>query len=86
ANLSLEEGEAAGSKTGVKVVAVADGSPAAEAGIQKGDIILKIGDNQIRNRSDFDQTATSLADSKEPLLFYIKRAGQPMFVAVEPGE
>jgi len=85
-DLFADEQKTGGSQAGVKVIAVEKDSPAADAGIQAGDVILKIGDNQIENKSDFDRIASKLAGSKEPLLFYIKRNGQPMFVAIQPDE
>lgn len=84
ADLSMEEQKQANVSGGVKVVMVAPNSSADEAGIQRGDIIIKIGGENIRGKVDFEKSARRFADAKEPVLFYLKRNGQPMFIAIEP--
>ena len=86
ADLSLEEQKQAGVTGGVKVMEIVPNSPADEAGIQRGDIILKIGGKDIKGKADFEESAKMLDAAKEPILFYLKRNGQPMFVAIEPGD
>ncbi|MEO0070671.1 MAG: Do family serine endopeptidase [candidate division WOR-3 bacterium] len=83
-NLSLEEEKVNNVKGGVKVVSVESGSTGDKAGIEPGDVIVKIGEEEIRNKSHFIEVIEKLSQTKEPVLCYIKRAGQPMFVAIEP--
>ncbi len=85
ADLGAEEQVKANVSGGVKVLRVATGSPADQAGIQVGDIILKVGNKNIKNKADFQESASRFAEAKEPLLIYLKRNGVPMFVAIEPG-
>ncbi len=42
-------------KEGVIIVSVDDGSPAQKAGLQIGDLIIRIGDKRIRNKDDFEK-------------------------------
>lgn len=83
-NLSIEEQKENNVKGGVKVVSVEEGSTGDKAGIEAGDVIVKIGEEEIRNKSHFIEVIEKMAQTKEPVLCYIKRAGQPMFVAIEP--
>jgi Do/DeqQ family serine protease len=82
--ISPEEKKSANVGDGVKVVGVEKGSPADKAGIEVGDLILKMGDETVRGVDEFYRLAEKLSGTKEPLLLYIKRGNQPMFVAVEP--
>ncbi|NPV13474.1 Do family serine endopeptidase [candidate division WOR-3 bacterium] len=82
--LSSDEKKAADVSDGVKVIGVERGSPADKAGIEVGDLILKVGDETIKGVDEFYRLTEKLSGAKEPLLLYIKRGSQPMFVAVEP--
>uniref|UniRef100_A0A7V3PT05 Do family serine endopeptidase n=1 Tax=candidate division WOR-3 bacterium TaxID=2052148 RepID=A0A7V3PT05_UNCW3 len=84
ANLTADDKKAAGVDYGVKVVSVNSGSVAENAGFQPDDIILKIANQPVKDRDDFDNKLKELAESTEPILIYIQRAHQPMFIAVEP--
>jgi len=84
ADLSSEDKEYAGCEQGVKVLSVKPHSLAEEAGFQPGDIILKIDERQIMDRHDFEQITKEIAGLNEPVLVYIKRNRQPMFIAVQP--
>ncbi len=83
-NLSPSEKSDAGVTRGVKVVAVERGGLAEKAGVERGDIILRVGDEDIEDRADFERVAKKLANAKEPVLLYIQRSGQRMFVAIGP--
>jgi serine protease Do len=59
--------EEAARKAGYKGIAgaavvtrVAEGSPAAKAGVQPGDVITKVGDLQVRDRQEFTKVVSSL--------------------------
>ncbi len=84
ADLSSEDKENAECEQGVKVLSVRSRSLAEDAGFQPGDIILKINERQIADHHDFEQITNEIAGSKEPVLVYIKRNRQPMFIAVQP--
>jgi len=77
--LSVEERE-----DGVIVTSVESGSKASAAGIAQGDRILKVGDVEVNNLSDFQRAADKYSDSKKPVLFYLEREGEKRFVAVKP--
>jgi serine protease Do len=69
-------------KAGLVVADVADGSPAAEAGIQPGDVIVEV------NRQPVQSVAAlrkAMADQKagEPTLLRIHRKDASLFVAIE---
>ncbi len=86
ADLSVDEQKKQGVKGGVVVVGVESGSPGDKAGIEKGDVIVRVEDEEIRDKAHFFDVTKRFAKAKKPILCYIKRAGQPMFVAIEPEE
>jgi len=69
---------------GALIVSVEPGSPADDAGLSRGDIILEIAGNEIDNADDFYQVAKEMKDSSKPISFYIKRGSANVFVAVTP--
>ncbi len=71
----------AGTK-GVVIADVEDGSPAAEAGLQPGDIIQEVNRKPVRTVPEF-QTQLS-ARGSDPLLLLVNRDGRTMFVALKP--
>ena len=68
-------------KNGVLVQDVESGS-AAEAGVQPGDVILRIQNNVIRNVSDFDKITKNLPIGKS-IAVLIQRRGSPVFLALK---
>jgi len=68
---------------GVVVTEIESGSPAEQAGIQPGDVILDINRKPVRNTSDFKKFAGKLSKGANALL-RIVRNGQRLFVAVSP--
>ena len=58
-------------------------SPAALAGLQPGDTILKINNKQIREYQEI-KFAVMLADPHTPLAFEIKRRGEIIHITVQP--
>jgi serine protease Do len=86
--LGVEEGE------GVVIVRVSEGSPAAGAGLERADIILSVGDEEVSSISGFDRAVKdayeeSLAESEgrrkaKPIVFLVKRQGRTMFVPIRP--
>ncbi len=68
-------------KNGVLVQDVESGS-AADAGIQPGDVILRIQDKVIRNANEFDKIVRSLPVGKSVAIL-IQRRGSPVFLALK---
>jgi len=67
--------------TGVVVTSVDVDGPAARAGVQVGDIILRIGDQKV---GDTEALKAALAgDSTTPSLLLVNRGGRQVFLAVE---
>lgn len=67
-------------KGGVLVVAVGDG-PAARAGLARGDVIMRVGDDVVKNASHFKALTGKLAAGRVvPLL--VQRRGNPLFLAL----
>jgi serine protease Do len=68
-------------KNGILVQDVESGI-AADAGIQPGDVILRIQNNVIRNTSDFDKIVKNLPVGKSVAVL-IQRRGSPVFLALK---
>jgi serine protease Do len=68
-------------KTGVVVVDVTSGSPAAYAGIQPSDIIKEVNHKPVRNLADYDNAMKEMP-SDRPVLFLIRRGGVTFFVSL----
>ena len=68
-------------KNGVLVQDVESGI-AADAGIQSGDVVLRIQNNVIRNVSDFDKIVKKLPVGKSVAVL-IQRRGSPVFLALK---
>ncbi|MGR9114881.1 MAG: DegQ family serine endoprotease [Gammaproteobacteria bacterium] len=68
-------------KNGVLVLEVGKG-PAAQAGIQRGDVILRIANNIVRDVADFDKIVKKLPAGKS-IAVLIQRRGSPVFLALK---
>jgi serine protease Do len=72
---------------GVLVTGVKQGSPADQAGLQQGDVIVAVGSHQVASPSqaahDMQQ---AVAGSGHAVALRIIRDGQPAFVAIAPGQ
>lgn len=68
-------------KNGVLVQDVAKG-PAKDAGIQRGDVILRIQNTVIRDATDFDKIVKKLPVGKSVAML-IQRQGSPVFLAIK---
>lgn len=66
--------------TGVIVTDVAPDGPAAEAGIQRGDVIIELDRKAIKNVADL---ANRLEDSKESVLVLVRRGENTLFVPLK---
>jgi serine protease Do len=70
------------SESGVVVVEVSPSSAAAEAGVQPGDIIKRIGDTEIDSAREF-RTAISRVNDEDSILLLIRRRGGSIFLPIE---
>lgn len=68
-------------KNGVLVQDVAKGA-AKEAGIQRGDVILRVQNSVIRNAADFEQIVKTLPVEKS-IAVLVQRQGSPIFLALK---
>jgi len=67
---------------GVVIADVEDGSPAAEAGLQSGDVIQEVNHKSIRTVLEFQSQMNT--QTSDPILFLVNRDGRTMFVALKP--
>jgi serine protease Do len=68
---------------GVVVTGVEPGSPAAKAGIRRGDVIHEVNRKPIKDAEDFGQ-AVETAGGEENILFLIRRGESNLFIAIAP--
>jgi serine protease Do len=66
---------------GVLVAGVEAGSPAEEAGLQRGDLIEQVNNHDVSSVKEFKKTLSDL-DSGDPALFLTRRGTHTFFVAV----
>jgi Do/DeqQ family serine protease len=83
-DLERAEKKELGVEQGVIVDAVDGGSPAEEAGIQEGDVIIKVNRQSVTDENDFNRIARNLKNTKKPVLFQLKRDKSTYFIAVKP--
>lgn len=69
------------SQSGVTVAEVVPGSPASKAGLRPGDLIRKVGKNQVKNPEDFLRLVKEAPVGEIALL--VERQGRATFVVVE---
>jgi serine protease Do len=69
--------------TGVVVTQVEPGSPAADAGIQTGDVIREVNRKPVKDVEDFVQKIEK-AKEQENILFFLQKGQNNLFVAVTP--
>jgi len=70
--------------SGVVVESVEPGSPAAEAGIRPGDVILELGGRATPGMKEFDDAARAEAKAGRAVLVRIQRGENRLFLAIEP--
>lgn len=70
---------------GVVVVEIESGSPAAAAGLQRGNILLEINRQSIEDTKDYRNKLEAI-DPEETVLFLVLRNGSTNFVAVTPAQ
>jgi len=76
--LGLEPGA-----TGVVITDIKEGSPAAEAGLQPGDLISEVNRTAIKNLNDYQQALKKVKNG-ENLLLLVKRGSGALYVVLTP--
>jgi serine protease Do len=80
-HLSLPE------RSGALVVGVTPGSPAFDAGILPGDVVLRAGENQVRGAKELTQTLKRAERADDTTVLYIQRGGghgsEKIFIPVQ---
>ncbi|MBU1674195.1 trypsin-like peptidase domain-containing protein [bacterium] len=69
---------------GMMVIAVAPDGPAADAGLQPGDVILEINGRSVAGAEDFQRLREELAGSSETLSLLIESGGMDGYRLLEP--
>lgn len=68
--------------TGVVVTAIEMGSPAAEAGLRRGDVIQEVNRRAVSSVSEFERAVRQ--GGSDAVVLLVNRGGNTMFVVVEP--
>jgi serine protease Do len=71
------------SSDGVVVTRVEEGTPAAEAGIQRGDVIVEVNRRPVKTLADFERATRDLKKG-ERLAVRLERGEVALYVAVVP--
>ena len=67
--------------SGVVIVRVEEGSPADDAGLDPGDIIVEIDQKPVKNIEELNNLLAGVKE-RQPLLFLIDRGGTTIFVTL----
>lgn len=67
---------------GVVVADVADGSPASDAGLQRGDVIEQVNRHPVNSVSDYERLVEQAG--KQAIVLLVNRGGNTTFVVVQP--
>lgn len=80
----LKEALGVTATTGVMVVGVQDGQPAADAGIRPGDIVVTIAGQEITDLESYEQARTLLAPNRDLLSVLVRTGNMENYVSVQP--
>ncbi|MEZ5536318.1 MAG: DegQ family serine endoprotease [Thiolinea sp.] len=83
APLTDAEREAADISSGVAVRSVAPDSPAAQAGLREGDVILALNNSNVATPDELKSKVSS-ADKDKPMAMLIMRDNRKQFIAIRP--
>lgn len=70
--------------SGVLIVDIEPGSPAADGGLSVGDVIVKIGDREVTGLRDYRSIMEELEGRTKAIAFMVQRGEHTYFVAVKP--
>jgi serine protease Do len=74
------------SDKGVVVRHIAPDSPAADAGIQTGDVILEVNHDKVATVQDFLGKAKQVKKDNKPALLLVQRGGTTLYTVIKPGK
>ena len=77
----IAEGLGISEKEGVVVTGVNPGSPAQEAGIREGDVILEVNRSPVKTTAQFSKKV-KIADQDKPLLLLVQRGRSTLYVPI----
>jgi serine protease Do len=69
---------------GLIVTSVAPGSPADDAGLEQGDVILEVNRKPVRNLTEYQQAIENAG--KPSILFLVRRGETSIFLALKKSE
>ena len=69
---------------GVFVIDVESGSPAEDAGIAPGDVILRVGDRSVEDLDDYRDIMRALEGREKAIAVMVQRGEYTHFVAIKP--
>jgi serine protease Do len=69
---------------GVIVVRVEDGTPAAEAGVQRGDVVKQLNGQTVKTMADFERLTRDMKEG-DPLTVLLQRGAMSLYVAFRVG-
>ncbi|MGH7225367.1 MAG: DegQ family serine endoprotease [Gemmataceae bacterium] len=73
-----------GSDQGVAVTHVTPDSPAADAGLQPGDVLLEMNHQKIESLDDFAAQAKQIKQAKKTALLLVERGGVTIYMVIKP--
>jgi S1-C subfamily serine protease len=82
----LKEALGVNATSGVLVVAIEDGQPAAEAGIRPGDVLVAIDGQEILDMAAYERLRAQLAGRHDPLTVLVRTGSVENYVRVQPRE
>jgi len=63
---------------------VAPDSPAQEAGLQAGDVVLEVNHDKVAAVADFVTKAKAAQAAKKPALLLVQRGGATLYTVIKP--
>ena len=69
---------------GVLVISVDSGSPAADGGLQVGDVIVRVADREVRDLGSYRRVMGDVATGDKAIAIMVQRGTHTYFVAVKP--